>query len=558
MNKNEATIWLFLRKMRVPLIVLNIFHAIPVVLLTLVPGVDAEGNTVYLGVFDAMYIVAYTITTIGFGEIPYAFTYPQRLVVFLTIYGTVPAWVFSIGYMISLFQDKTFVNAVKMNNFRRRVKKLGQDFIIICGYNNISKILIEKLLEDKIYRVVVVDKNPQKIEELEMESYTPVVPAIVADASQTDILKAAGITLTNCKFLVTIFDDDQLNLKTSVRARILNSEIRIVAKAGIKQGVENLQNIGVDHVVDPFEIIANRINIAYRSPYLFNILNWINGGNLHLSKNDILPRGRHIVCSGGRFGVALKKVLEANGIECEFVNINKTTQEKEASDMEFLLNAGLKSAECIVAGTNDDAINLSIISTARAIKPDIFTIVRENELEEKSMFSHLRVQKIFILDRIAAINAYNFIDRPLSFMFMDALAKKTNEEIEDFLGELIEKTNKRPILINITIEPKKAFAVCEFLKEQKITLSQLLENPFNNAKDIDIVVLAIKRENGEFDIFPTLDKELLVGDIMLIAGTSSSLDKFDMILNNHNELYFVLNKKEIKHFVFEKISSVFN
>ena len=124
MNKNEATIWLFLRKMRVPLIVLNIFHAIPVVLLTLVPGVDAEGNTVYLRVFDAMYIVAYTITTIGFGEIPYAFTYPQRLVVFLTIYGTVPAWVFSIGYMISLFQDKTFVNAVKMNNRQKAMETI--------------------------------------------------------------------------------------------------------------------------------------------------------------------------------------------------------------------------------------------------------------------------------------------------------------------------------------------------------------------------------------------------------------------------------------------------
>lgn len=558
MNKNEATIWLFLRKMRVPLIVLNIFHAIPVILLTLVPGVDTEGNTVYLGIFDAMYIVAYTITTIGFGEIPYAFTYPQRLIVFLTIYGTVPAWVFSIGYMISLFQDKTFVNAVKMNNFRRRVKKLGQDFIIICGYNNISKILIERLLEDKIYRVVVIDKNPQKIEELQMESYTPVVPAIVADASQTDILKAAGITLTNCKFLVTIFDDDQLNLKTSVRARILNNEIRVVAKAGIKQGVENLQNIGVNHVVDPFEIIANRINIAYRSPYLFNILNWINGGNLHLSKNDILPRGRHIVCSGGRFGVALKRVLEDNDIECEFVDINKKTQEKQISDKDFLINAGIESAECVVAGTNDDAINLSIISTARAIKPDIFTIVRENELEERSMFSHLRVQKIFILDRIAAINAYNFIDRPLSFMFMDALVKKTNEEIEIFLEELIEKTNKRPSLANIIIEPKKAFAICEFLKSQSVTFRQLLINPFNNSKDIDLVVLAIKREDGEFEIFPNLDKEILVGDNILLAATPSNLDKFDMILNNHNELYFVLNKKEIKHFVFEKVSSIFN
>lgn len=141
---NESTIWLFLRKMRAPLIILNLAHAIPVILLTLVPGADGDGKTVYLSFFDAMYIVGYTATTIGFGEIPYPFTYPQRIVVLLTIYATVPAWIYALGSIIALLQEKTFTNAIKMNTFRRRVRHLRQDFIIICGYTDAGKLLADR------------------------------------------------------------------------------------------------------------------------------------------------------------------------------------------------------------------------------------------------------------------------------------------------------------------------------------------------------------------------------------------------------------------------------
>jgi hypothetical protein len=91
---NESSIWLILRKLRTPLIILNIAHAIPVLLFTLAPGMDNNGQPYYLSFFDAMYIVAYTATTIGFGEIPYAFSYSQRLVMIFTIYSTVPAWLY--------------------------------------------------------------------------------------------------------------------------------------------------------------------------------------------------------------------------------------------------------------------------------------------------------------------------------------------------------------------------------------------------------------------------------------------------------------------------------
>ena len=42
-------------------------------------------------------------------------------------------------------------------------------------------------------RVVVVDKNEEKIEELELENFIPEVPALAADASNPDVLKMAGI-----------------------------------------------------------------------------------------------------------------------------------------------------------------------------------------------------------------------------------------------------------------------------------------------------------------------------------------------------------------------------
>jgi len=41
--------------------------------------------------FDAFYVMSYTATTIGFGEIPYPFSYAQRLWMTFSIYMTVIA-----------------------------------------------------------------------------------------------------------------------------------------------------------------------------------------------------------------------------------------------------------------------------------------------------------------------------------------------------------------------------------------------------------------------------------------------------------------------------------
>lgn len=543
---NESSIWLFLRKMRAPLIVLNLAHAIPVLLLTLAPGIDTNANPIHLSIFDAMYIVGYTATTIGFGEIPYAFTYPQRMVVLLTIYTAVPAWFYALGTLVSLFQDKTYVNAIKMNAFRRKVNRLGQNFIIVCGYNHASKLLIDQLNNDNFYRIVVIDKNHEKIEQLDIELYMPTIPSIEADASMTSVLKSSGIQSPNCKYIVCMFDDDQLNLKVSVRAHILNEKIRIISRSSVAQGSENLLNIGVDHVIDIFDIIAKRIDFAFRSPYLFNLLHWVHGGNLHVSKSDILPTGKYIVCSKGRFGKTLQRVLDKNSIEYTYLDLNREIHEKMASDKDFFLQAGIKNASCIIAGTNDDAINLSIIATARGINPNIFAIVRENEIEEKSLFSQLRVDKIFILDQIAAIDVYNYIDRPLTLPFIKELEKLSSEQIKETLLRITTRINKRPALVEIHVNSAHMHALFTLCSDHTITIGQLLNDPYKNGKDLGIVILGIQRDHGEFILLPDENTCIAAHDHILLASNKESLNLFKTIVNHYYELYYVIHGVEEK------------
>ena len=88
-RKASATIFLVMRRMRAPLIVLIVIFAVSTVGLTLIPGQDAEGRPWRMGFFDAFYVMSYTASTIGYGEIPYPFSYNQRMWLTISIYLTV-------------------------------------------------------------------------------------------------------------------------------------------------------------------------------------------------------------------------------------------------------------------------------------------------------------------------------------------------------------------------------------------------------------------------------------------------------------------------------------
>ena len=115
---NNSTFFLVLRRMRAPIIARIVIYAISVCGLTLVPGVDAAGRPAPpLSFFHAFYFISYTATTIGFGEMPNAFSDAQRLWVIVCIYLSVIGWSYSVITLIALLQDKGFQKTLTANRF---------------------------------------------------------------------------------------------------------------------------------------------------------------------------------------------------------------------------------------------------------------------------------------------------------------------------------------------------------------------------------------------------------------------------------------------------------
>ena len=119
---NEV-VYLIMRQMRRPALILLGTYSLAMLGISLIPAINSEGELTYLSLFQAFYWVSYTATTIGFGELPQAFSEWQRMWVVLSIYYTVPAWFYAIGKVIALLQDPTFQHALSESRFARQVEK---------------------------------------------------------------------------------------------------------------------------------------------------------------------------------------------------------------------------------------------------------------------------------------------------------------------------------------------------------------------------------------------------------------------------------------------------
>ena len=132
-------VFLLLRGLRAPLIVLILVYAVAILGFVLIPGQDDQGQPWRMDFLHAFYFVSYMATTIGFGELPYPFTDGQRMWTIFTIYATVIAWLYGIGSMLGVVQEPAFRRMVKQNRFEASVHRVVEPFYIVCGYGDSSR-----------------------------------------------------------------------------------------------------------------------------------------------------------------------------------------------------------------------------------------------------------------------------------------------------------------------------------------------------------------------------------------------------------------------------------
>lgn len=558
---SDNALWLILQRLRRPLLVIIVTYAISILGLVLIPGADNDGNPYQLTFFDAFYFISYTASTIGFGETPYTFTYEQRLWVLVCIYLTVIGWFYGIGALVSVISDKTLKFELMRSRFRKQIRRIKSDFVIVLGYTYVNVEIIKKLLDAGL-EVVMIDENEQNISHFMLEDFGMHVPVMVGNALISDTLIDAGIKQSNCKAIVSLFQQEEKNLRVSVLTKFLNSNVKVVAMSTIHETTTSILDTDIAKIQNPFDIFAKRLDIALTSPHVLVLENWIYE-NVDLSEKALfLPQGKYIVCGYGRFGQAIQSKLEKHGIDYVYIDENKIGKREmierdqflraNADDKEILCEAGIKEAVCIIAGTQNDIDNISIMITAKKLNPDIYLIARENTMEEVSIFRAASIDWLFMVERILINKTAMFLAHPLQHRFLKLLIYKDEIWARSLVNLMKSQIGFKPILLTLKIDEKNAYALYhELLTGANIKINVLLRSLVNRKMTNGAVPLLIHREEEE--ILLPIETDLQIGDHILFACNEESREEIQLIASNIYELHYAQYGEHKETWIFKKL-----
>jgi voltage-gated potassium channel len=215
---------------------------------------------------DAFYMAVITITTVGYGEIVDTHANPglRLFNIFFIIVG--------IGIMLYFFSASTaFIVEGELNHlfWRRKMQKMIRnmhDHLIICGAGETGTYLVKELLKTgNVF--VVIDHDEGRLARI---SQLGEVPVLKGEGGDEEVLVAAQIQ--KARGLATVLPEDKDNLLTTVTARLLNPNLRIVARCAEAGMIEKLLRHGANAAISPNMIGGMRLASELIRPSVVNFL----------------------------------------------------------------------------------------------------------------------------------------------------------------------------------------------------------------------------------------------------------------------------------------------
>jgi len=539
---------LIMRRMRSPLAVLICAYAFAVLGFVLIPRQDDHGQPWRMSFFHAFYFVSYMGSTIGFGEIPYPFTDAQRLWTLLTIYTTVISWLYAIGTLIALIQTPVFRAAVTRNGFIRRVRRIRQPFFLVCGYGDTGQSLV-KALSDNGFQCVVVDKTSDRVTELELEALPFQVPVLHGDASDSEILIDAGLNSAYCNGVIAITRDDEVNLKIAIACKLLNRDIKVFCWAENQDTGENMASFDTDHIIYPYDTFAHYLSNAISLPSNYLLHQWLSSPPYTpLSEPVFPPKGKWILCGYGRFGKAVYKKLRAHGLpvtvieECpEKTDPPEGSIQGRGTEAITLRQAGIEEAAGVIAGTDHDVNNLSIIITSKALNASLFTIARQESTSNNKIFDAAGIDLVTNHSNLISSELLSLITTPLTADFLGKSRQQSDEWSRLLVCRLlgcIDDTNPSPWVI--TIRPERTAPMIQALNNgTEVQLHHIMRSPGNRKKSLPCIALLLKRGN-ESILLPDAKTALKPYDRILFGGNLSAKSAVSAICTSDELLHYML------------------
>jgi len=567
-NQASSTIFLVMRRMRTPLITLIVIFSISVVGLSLIPGTDPAGRPARISLFDAFYFMSYTATTIGFGELPWPFTAGQRLWVIFSIYLSVIGWAYAIGSLLTLVQDRSFRQALALQRFSRKVARLREPFLLVAGYGRAGELLAESF--DALgQQLVVIDASSDRVDALDLGSYHVDIPGLVADATNPHHLTAAGLDHPFCAGVLALTSDDQTNLAVTMTAALLRPDLPVVSRTVSAPIAERMHAFGTPTVVNPFDRFGEHLRLALSAPASYQLLTWLEAGpGAELPARGSPPfDGRWVVCGYGRFGQEVTADLRAGGLEVTVIESVEPVEPADgshpqggviigdASEPGVLARADLADAVGLVAGTDNDTTNLSLLATARRLNPDLFFAARQNRPTSAALFGAMQVDALLVPTEMVAHEVYAQLSTPMLWRFIQEMPAQGNQWADDLIERLRHSCGRElPALWKVKLDREQAPALTGWLAQGTVGLDDLLRSPEDRERRLQVVPLLLLRD-GNAVLTPDAGTVLEPADELLFAGQGTERRELESTMVVDSTAAYVLFDRHVpSSWVWRKLS----
>jgi len=236
-------------------------------------------------------------------------------------------------------------------------------------------------------------------------------------------------------------------------------------------------------------------------------------GRSRLEKRLKSLKDHYIICGFGRIGKVIVEELIYNKVPIAVIEGQKEVVEPlqdlevpfvldDATNESALLKAGIERAKGLVAVVKSDADNLFIVMSARSLNPKLFILARAGDENTEKKLLRAGANKVVSPYLIGGKKMAHTILRPA---------------VADF--------------IEFTTHERKMGLELEELKvgpASKIKGVTLIDSGIR--KDMDVIIVAIKKMDGNMQFNPSSNTVIEEGDILIALGKRDDLNRLSKIL----------------------------
>jgi voltage-gated potassium channel len=267
------------------------------------------------------------------------------------------------------------------------------------------------------------------------------------------------------------------------------------------------------------------------------------------------------MCGYGRFGRELTADLRAANLEITIIEPAELGAPEpgvivgDASEPEVLARADLPGAVGLVAGTDSDTTNLSMLATARRLNPELFLAARQNQPTSAALFEAMRVDALLVPTDVVAHEVYAQISTPLLWRFIQEMPARGDHWAADLIQKLRQNCGvELPALWKVKLDQEQAPALGGWLMEGTVTMGDLLRSPEDRERRLQVVPLLLLRE-GEAVLTPDGETVLARDDELLFAGHGSERRELESTLVVDSTAAYVMFDQHIpSSWVWRKLS----